>query len=303
MEIKEYKKRALKALKGRFITLSLMWFVAIIIYSLLTASIIFSGIMINANENNYSIAEKVKEEYVTNIVNETESQEGFFIQGMTSDEKQIIVEKAEKMVNEDEDMSIMIKCAKILDKIRKDRDTMIKVVFIVAVLLFILGIGIISMGLFRAHILVGKMEDIQLRVLFTSVKGVWKMYIIMFITVLATGIGTLLFVIPGIYLQCRLFFAPFVLANDPRKKIGKCLKESWEISKYGRIKSFLILCLSFVGWIIVASCLISLTTKILYIFTLVINAVLYAYMYESITQYYLHNAGLDFSINFENGHE
>ena len=61
--------------------------------------------------------------------------------------------------------------------------------------------------------------------------------------------------------------------------------------------------LSFVGWIIVASCLISLTTKILYKFTLVINAVLYAYMYESITQYYLHNAGLDFSINFENGHE
>lgn len=303
MEIKEYKKRALIALKGRFITLSLMWFVAIIIYSLLMASIIFSGIMIYANENNYSIAEKLKEEYVTNIVNGTESQEGLYIQGMTSAEKQIIVERAEKIINEDEDMSMMIKCAKILDKIRKDRDTMIKVVFAVSVILFILGIGIISMGLFKAHILVGKMEDIQLRVLFTSVKGVWKMYVIMFIIGLATVLGTLLFIIPGIYWQCRLFFAPFVLANDPKKKIGKCLKESWEISKYAGIKSFLFLCISFIGTIIVASCLISLTTKILYMFSLVINAVLYAYMYESITQYYLHNAGLDFSINFENSYD
>lgn len=62
---------------------------------------------------------------------------------------------------------------------------------------------------------------------------------------------SLLFVIPGIIAAIRYSQAFFILADDPEKSIVDCMDESKEMMK-GNKATYFLLCLSFIGWFILA---------------------------------------------------
>ncbi len=63
---------------------------------------------------------------------------------------------------------------------------------------------------------------------------------------------SLLFVIPGIIAGLRYSMANYILADDPSKDPRQCIAESSEMMR-GNKMSYVILCLSFIGWLILSS--------------------------------------------------
>lgn len=71
-----------------------------------------------------------------------------------------------------------------------------------------------------------------------------KFYVIYFLVESATFFGILLFIIPGLYISARLYFASTYLLDNPESDIMSCLKASWNMTKGNIWKSFLLIVLN-----------------------------------------------------------
>ena len=63
---------------------------------------------------------------------------------------------------------------------------------------------------------------------------------------------TLLFIIPGIIAGIRYTMAPYILADDPSKTPQQCIAESSAMMRGNKL-NYVILMLSFIGWLILAN--------------------------------------------------
>jgi hypothetical protein len=73
------------------------------------------------------------------------------------------------------------------------------------------------------------------------------------LTGIVTGLGLLLFIIPGIYAACRLVLAPLIIADQNERNPLEALKKSWAHTKSnGFAILFLILIIAIVGSIAVS---------------------------------------------------
>lgn len=83
----------------------------------------------------------------------------------------------------------------------------------------------------------------------------------MFLTKLVTGLGFILFVIPGVILTYSYMLVPYIITDDPTVGGTDAMKMSREMMKGWKWKAF-VLGLSFIGWDILSA----LTANILGIF-------------------------------------
>lgn len=77
-----------------------------------------------------------------------------------------------------------------------------------------------------------------------------KAALLQLIVSLLVAIGYFLFVIPGIYLQCRFAFAIYALEKDPTLSITDAMKKSSTLMQGHKMEYFVFL-LSFIGWFLV----------------------------------------------------
>lgn len=91
-------------------------------------------------------------------------------------------------------------------------------------------------------------EDVDFKELINSSAKVYVMFFIKWLLFcLAVGIGTMLCVLPGIYLFVRLVFVPYIAANEPELSVSETFSKSmnltknkfWDLFGYG-IVAFLI---------------------------------------------------------------
>lgn len=79
---------------------------------------------------------------------------------------------------------------------------------------------------------------------FNVIKGMITKYIIVFL-------GCLIFVIPGIIQYYRVFFVPWLLAENPDVNLREVMKQSEQMAKGEKVNIF-IMQLSFVGWFLLS---------------------------------------------------
>ena len=116
----------------------------------------------------------------------------------------------------------------------------------------IVASGIISVGvsyyfikLFRQR--QGGLDDLRYGLGFAQ-----KAIVMNIIIIIKVFLWSLLFVIPGIVAGFRYSMANYILADDPNKDPGQCIAESSMMMR-GNKMSYFVLCLSFIGWLILAS--------------------------------------------------
>lgn len=112
--------------------------------------------------------------------------------------------------------------------------------------------GIIAVGvawyfikLFRQR--QGGLDDLRYGLGFAQ-----KAIVMNIIIMIKVFLWSLLFIIPGIIAGFRYSLANYILADDPGKDPGQCIAESSMMMK-GNKMAYFILCLSFIGWLILAS--------------------------------------------------
>lgn len=302
MRFKDFKKRALDALKGRIFTTLLVFFVPQFVILMAAISIMATSYLLIGISKNISLEEQVKKVFIENHLNGTRNQDGLIKGNETIIEKEVLEQRAEKLMYGDKQESNIIKLSQIGDKFKDKHSMAVKVIFIVSLVVLIIFTFLISPGMIKCLLDVGRMEDISFSVLFTNIKTVPKMFLIIVIYTMSTMIGSMLFLIPGIFIEARLYFAPFVLIDDPSKGVIQCLKDSWKISKDAGVIKLYLFRLSFIGWFIVYEALVMLINTKLPLISIVVLCLVYIYFYEACVQFYLHYSGQEHTINFANSY-
>lgn len=111
--------------------------------------------------------------------------------------------------------------------------------FIFVLILSVL-IGIIfQMGLVHLTVGVARGGNLDYKTILSdvSVKKSLRFLFAIFLVALVTGLGLLIFIIPGIYLAYRLMFVPYLVV-DKNLGIGDSFKESANLSKGVKLKLF-----------------------------------------------------------------
>ena len=110
--------------------------------------------------------------------------------------------------------------------------------------------------------------------LFDGYKDFIRIFLAEFLVNLATGIGMILLIIPGIIIGSGLVMTGFILKDDKEISAVDAMKKSWEMTD-GHKGALILLFLSFLGWIILS------------IFTLGIGMLfLYPYMQTALAHCY-----------------
>ena len=108
-----------------------------------------------------------------------------------------------------------------------------------------------------------------------------KHWVICFATSLLVGlnviIGFILLIVPGIMAAIGLMLYAFVVAEEPTLRVTDVLKKAWAITNGHKMDLF-VLCLSFIGWNIVAG----FTLGILYIWLIPYILVTITLAYETL---------------------
>ena len=110
--------------------------------------------------------------------------------------------------------------------------------------------------------------------LFDGYKDFIRIFLTEFLVNLATGIGMILLIIPGLIIGSGLVMTGFILKDDKEISAVDAMKKSWEMTD-GHKGALVLLFLSFLGWIILS------------IFTLGIGMLfLYPYMQTALAHCY-----------------
>ena len=110
---------------------------------------------------------------------------------------------------------------------------------------FDLGVSLFFLALFRRQI-------VEATDVFLGFEKFGKALGLFLFQALFICLWTCLFVVPGIIAAIRYSQAFFILADDPDKGIRECMDESKAMMKGNKGKYFC-MCLSFIGWMILAS--------------------------------------------------
>lgn len=302
MRLSDFKKRAVNALKGRIFTILLVFFLPQILVIVSLVSLLASSWLVDANNKNMSLEEKAKETFITNHLQGTKNEKGLITGNENASDIRALEQRAEKMMYADKRESNIVKLAKLGDKIRVEHSIGCLVILILSILVLIYFSFLVIPGVLKCLLDVGRMEDISLSILFSNIKLVPKMFIIMLIYFLATLVGTVLLFIPGIIMEARLYFAPFVLIDNPSKSIFQCLKDSWQVSKNSGVINLCLFRMSFIGWAIAFAALCVLLGNKLPLVIVFAQCLYYIYVYESSVQYYLYYSNQEHTINFANSY-
>lgn len=116
---------------------------------------------------------------------------------------------------------------------------------IIANSIIAVGVAFYFIKLFRQRN--GGLDDLRYGLGFAQ-----KAIVMNIIIMIKVFLWTLLFIIPGIIAGFRYSMANYILADDPDKDPSQCIAESCEMMK-GNKMAYFVLCLSFIGWLILAS--------------------------------------------------
>ena len=117
-------------------------------------------------------------------------------------------------------------------------------------------------------------EEIGYGRLFDGYKDFVRIFCTEFLVMLATCIGLLLLIVPGIILACGLLMTSFVMKDDEQIGYIDAMKKSWELTN-GHKADLLWLFLSFLGWMILAG--LTLGIGFLFLYPYMQTALAHAY--------------------------
>ena len=132
MRFKDFKKRALDALKGRIFTTLLVFFVPQFVILMAAISIMATSYLLIGISKNISLEEQVKKVFIENHLNGTRNQDGLIRGNETIIEKEVLEQRAEKLMYGDKQESNIIKLSQIGDKFKDKHSMAVKVIFIVS---------------------------------------------------------------------------------------------------------------------------------------------------------------------------
>lgn len=112
--------------------------------------------------------------------------------------------------------------------------------------------GAFALGLCSFMLAFFRKKDINPGYIFNGFEYFLKALGMMIVVGFFTFLWTLLFIIPGIIAGIRYSQAFYILADHPEKGIMECINESKYIMN-GNKGKFFCLCLSFIGWLILAA--------------------------------------------------
>lgn len=135
----------------------------------------------------------------------------------------------------------------------------------------------LSLGVIMMMLNVARYKATNLSDIFNGFNYVLKAFGLMFMVGLFTYLWSLLLIVPGIIAACRYSMAFFIFADNPEIGVMDAINQSKEMTK-GYKWSYFVLCLSFIGWEILAS----FTFGLLYFWLAPYMYVTYCYFYMKI---------------------
>ena len=113
-------------------------------------------------------------------------------------------------------------------------------------------IGAFTLGLCSFMLAFFRKKDINPGYIFNGFEYFIKAFGLMIVVGFFTFLWSLLFLVPGIIAAVRYSQAFYVLADHPEKGIMECMNETKYLMN-GNKSKFFCLCLSFIGWLILAA--------------------------------------------------
>ena len=108
--------------------------------------------------------------------------------------------------------------------------------------------GVISVGLCKFLLdMTTKREEPRFETLFSQFNIYLKTLGLNILLTLSVGIGTILFIVPGIIVGLMFSQSYYILSEDPSKSITQCIKESVDMMN-GHKWDLFYLELTFIGW-------------------------------------------------------
>jgi len=95
-------------------------------------------------------------------------------------------------------------------------------------------------------------ETLGYRALFEGFNFFFRAIWVRLLRLILVGLGTLLFIVPGIVFLCAFSQVNYLLLDNPDKGTVWLFKESWRLMR-GRKREYLMLLLSFTGWFLLTN--------------------------------------------------
>lgn len=275
MNSSDYRKRARISLKGRWFNASVAYFVYYMINSLVSTIYLFALWLFC-----FGFMGKTFEEIMQEMVK--------YSPEMKSEINVIMKDASTK------------KMIDFLDHILATLGDLLPVIGVIIIIAFILYLVVNSMltpGIYKLYLDTARMNDTKIETVFSRISLFGKMFGVLVIRGLLIGLGSLL-IIPGIIFYFKYMLAPFILVDNPEMTVSECLHKSSELV-VGKKWNLFVLCISYLGWKIIASIVGFFIGQIIPFGTTISMAVVQIYLYIGIAHFYLNNSGQDNTINTE----
>ena len=275
MNSSDYRKRARISLKGRWFNSSVAYFVYYMLISLVSSIYIFATWLFC-----FGFLGKTFEELLQDMVKQSPE--------MKSEVDIIMKDTSTKKVID------------FLDHALASLDDLLPVlvaIIIIAFLLYLVVMSMLTPGLYKMYLDTARMGDTKVETIFKNISLFGKMFGLLVVRGLLIGLGYLL-IIPGIISTYKYMLAPFILVDNPDMSVKECLKKSSDLVS-GKKWNLFVLCLSYIGWLIVAYLVGVIVGQFIPFGTTIALAVVQVYMYVGIAHFYLNNSGQDNTINIQ----
>ena len=111
-------------------------------------------------------------------------------------------------------------------------------------LFWVLVSGPVSYGIYWVFLKAVRNEDFEIKDMFAAFgPDYWNVLVTNLLLAVIVALGVVFFIIPGIYLACKLAFVPY-LVMDRRMKFSDAMSASWDMTKGYSWKIFLMILLA-----------------------------------------------------------
>ena len=189
---------------------------------------------------------------------------------------------------------------KFLDHLVGSISDLLPTLALIAIISFILYLvlnSMLSFGLYKTYLDAARMKEVQIGNLFSNIKFWSKMIGVLVYRYIIIALGYIL-IVPGIIFTMKYLLAPFILIDNPDISVSECIRKSSELVN-GRKWNLFCLCVSYIGWLLVACWIGSVIGGFIPFGSVIILAVFWVYFYVGIAHFYLNISGQDNTINRE----
>lgn len=294
----EFRARARKSLSGKWISMTFIHFIYVMLNGIFSGIALFGGVLLGLAALNNANKISLFDNWAKDIDRATE----------------LILKEAYGSDYEE----VVYRFIKSTAKTMSDIIPVLIVIIIIAIVLWCVVGSMITAGLYKQYYNLAVGDEISISGLFGAIKlwpkmlgvtffkyalsyaamGLW--FVTIAINQIVAIVTLPIFIILACYIIYKFTMAPYLLVDEEDISLMESITKSMSLMK-GHVKNIFCLYITFIGWSFVASLVGGIAQNIIPLASTIASSVLTIYIAIAVTHYYLYLTGQDAYVFMKEG--